>query len=318
MKREQLEPQDLDEVELYRKSIPEVPYNTLEQDIQLGMAVDLGKKAKKKLLEEGLAEGLRSELENSVKAGEEAISGLVIPCLPLVVSEAAHAKRRTNTSIDFIDLIQEGNRGLTEAARRYDYTRGAKFITHATWWVRKRINNALEDQERTIRFPKYLVRRLAKMHAISDKFKREKGREPDAEELRKMLNISRLSFKALIRADHQITFSLDEPANQDSESGGPISDFIVDESQMSIENAVDIRLLRQDLNKALRVLPMTEERVLRLASGFGEDEEKDSEPFETKKIAQKLGISRQRVNQITSGQTVRLKRFKKGAIKINH
>jgi RNA polymerase primary sigma factor len=250
-----------DPVRMYLKEIGRIPLLTREQEIDLAQRTEAGdKKAKEKLT----ASNLR-----------------------LVVSIA---KKYIGRGMTFLDLIQEGNKGLIRAVEKYDWTKGFKFSTYATWWIRQAITRAIADQARTIRIPVHMVETINKLMRTSRKLMQELGREPAPEEIAVAMEMEPDRVREILKISQKTT-SLETPIGDEDDSY--LGDFIADEQQMSPIEATSQRMLKENVDEVLNALSDREARVLRMRFGLN-----GSRPMTLEEVGQKFGVTRERIRQI--------------------
>ncbi|MFC4000994.1 RNA polymerase sigma factor [Prauserella oleivorans] len=283
-----------DSVRAYLKQIGKVALLNAEEEVELAKRIEAGLYAAERMRvaeEEGekLSTQMRRDLKWIIRDGERAKSHLLEANLRLVVSLA---KRYTGRGMAFLDLIQEGNLGLIRAVEKFDYTKGFKFSTYATWWIRQAITRAMADQARTIRIPVHMVEVINKLGRIQRELLQDLGREPTPEELAKEMDIS--PEKVLeIQQYAREPISLDQTIGDEGDS--QLGDFIEDSEAVVAVDAVSFTLLQDQLQSVLQTLSEREAGVVRLRFGLT-----DGQPRTLDEIGQVYGVTRERIRQIES------------------
>ncbi|WP_034272878.1 sigma-70 family RNA polymerase sigma factor [Haloechinothrix halophila] len=277
-----------DLVRVYLNGIGKTALLTAADEVDLAKRIEAGVFAQHMLdTEEGLSRKRRSELAALVRDGHRAKNHLLEANLRLVVSLA---KRYTGRGMPLLDLIQEGNLGLIRAVEKFDYTKGFKFSTYATWWIRQAITRGMADQGRTIRLPVHLVEQVNKLSRIKRDMHQQYGREATHAELAEESGIPEAKIAKLL--DHaRDPVSLDMPVG--TEEDAPLGDFIEDSEATDAENAVISGILQDDLRRVLGTLEEREQHVIRLRYGID-----DGQPRTLDQIGRHFGLSRERVRQI--------------------
>lgn len=272
---------------LYQRMLSEIPLLTAEQEVKLARAMDLGRRAHERLYRKPISSSERKRLAAIVREGERARQKLVESNFRLVVSIA---NRYRGGSIPVSDLIQEGNIGLIHAADKFEYKRGFRFSTYATWWIRQSIQRAIADQGRTIRLPVHMWEKVNKMTRVSRELEQELGREPTAQELAKRMRTRTEKIEQLNKVARQPS-SLEMPIGEDGDSS--LGDLIPDENALEPTETVAHLLLREEMKEALSTLTPREERILQLRFGL-----KDGQPRTLEEVGAMLGYTRERIRQI--------------------
>ena len=250
-----------DPVRMYLKEIGKVPLLTADQEIELAQRLEQGDEVAKQQLAEAN--------------------------LRLVVSIA---KRYVGRGMLFLDLIQEGNLGLIKAVEKFDYRKGFKFSTYATWWIRQAITRAIADQARTIRIPVHMVETINKLIRVSRQLLQEYGREPTPEEIAKEMNISESKVREIIKIAQE-PVSLETPIGEEEDSH--LGDFIPDEDAPAPAEAASFALMKEQLMEVLDTLTPREEKVLRLRFGLDDGHQRTLE-----EVGREFNVTRERIRQI--------------------
>jgi RNA polymerase nonessential primary-like sigma factor len=277
-----------DLVRVYLNGIGKTALLNAEKEVELAKRIEAGVFAQHMLeTAKRLAPKRRSELNALVRDGLVAKNHLLEANLRLVVSLA---KRYTGRGMPLLDLIQEGNLGLIRAVEKFDYAKGYKFSTYATWWIRQAITRGMADQSRTIRLPVHLVEQVNKLARIKRDLHQQLGREATHEELGAEVGLTAEKVADLL--DHaRDPVSLDMPVG--TEEDAPLGDFIEDSEAADAESAVISGLLQDDLRRVLATLDEREQAVIRLRYGL-----EDGQPRTLDQIGKRFGLSRERVRQI--------------------
>ena len=260
-----------DPVRMYLKEIGRIPLLDREQEIRLAQQVEAGdEKAKKKLIDANLR---------------------------LVVSIA---KKYIGRGMTFLDLIQEGNKGLIRAVEKYDWTKGFKFSTYATWWIRQAITRSIADQARTIRIPVHMVETINKLMRTSRRLMQDLGREPTPEEIGKKMHMDPEKVREILKISHNTT-SLETPVG-DGEDDSILGDFIADDKQVSPYDSTSRQMLRENIEEVLGALSDREAKVLRMRFGLA-----GNKSMTLEEVGRKFGVTRERIRQIEAKALRKLK-----------
>ena len=288
-----------DPVRMYLKEIGKVPLLTAEEEIDLARKMEAGAVAKEKiaLLEKRLGsadEKEKAELEEEIaslkgdlESGDEAKKRLAEANLRLVVSIA---KRYVGRGMLFLDLIQEGNLGLNKAVEKFDYRKGYKFSTYATWWIRQAITRAIADQARTIRIPVHMVETINKLIRVSRQLLQELGREPTPEEIAEEMNLPVERVREILKISQE-PVSLETPIGEEEDSH--LGDFIQDDNVPVPADAAAFTLLKEQLVEVLGTLTEREQKVLRLRFGLDDGRARTLE-----EVGKEFNVTRERIRQI--------------------
>ncbi len=286
-----------DLVRVYLNGIGRTALLTAQQEVELARRIEAGVFAQHVLdTRTQLSASRRAELSAVVRDGREAKNHLLEANLRLVVSLA---KRYSGRGMPLLDLIQEGNLGLIRAVEKFDYTKGFKFSTYATWWIRQAITRGMADQGRIIRLPVHLVEQVNKLARLKRDLHQQLGREATYEELAEESGIP--VEKVVDLLDHsRDPVSLDMPVGSEEEA--PLGDFIEDAESTDAESAVISGLLQDDLRRVLATLEEREQNVIRMRYGLD-----DGQPRTLDQIGRTFGLSRERVRQIEREVMVKLR-----------
>jgi RNA polymerase nonessential primary-like sigma factor len=277
-----------DLVRVYLNGIGKTPLLTAQQEVELAKRIEAGVFAQHMLdAVVDLPASRRTDLRTLVRDGGAAKNHLLEANLRLVVSLA---KRYTGRGMPLLDLIQEGNLGLIRAVEKFDYTKGFKFSTYATWWIRQAITRGMADQSRTIRLPVHLVEQVNKLARLKRELHQQLGHEPTHEELAQQSGLPLDKIADLLEHSRD-PVSLDMPVGSDEEA--PLGDFIEDSDASDAESAVISGLLQDDLRRVLATLDPREQQVIRMRYGL-----EDGQPRTLDQIGKSFNLSRERVRQI--------------------
>jgi RNA polymerase primary sigma factor len=283
-----------DTISLYLKEMARVPLLTPEEEITLAKSLEKGRKAEKRLGRNGFnTEDDRIRLRRFIRDGDRSRDHLIKANTRLVVSIA---KKYMGQGVPFSDLIQEGNLGLMKAVEKFDYRRGYKFSTYATWWIRQAITRALADQGRTIRVPVHMSDRIRKLHQVSRQLEQVWGRKPTPEELAENMELEPSKVRWMLRVSRH-PVSLERPVGEEEDS--ELGNFIEDEDAPTPPDAAYHRLLQEKLEDVLSTLTPREARILRLRFGL-----QNGRSYTLEEVGKKFGLTRERIRQI-EGQALR-------------
>ena len=281
-----------DPVRMYLKEIGKVDLLTSEQEVSLAQTMVAGQEAESQLAEteeagEEIPQEVRAELRKLISAGEKAKQDLAEANLRLVVSIA---KRYVGRGMLFLDLIQEGNLGLIKAVEKFDYTKGYKFSTYATWWIRQAITRAIADQARTIRIPVHMVETINKVIRVSRQLLQELGHDPSPEEISEEMNMPVDKVREILKIAQE-PVSLETPIGEEEDSH--LGDFIPDEDASEPSEAASFTLLKEQLVEVLSTLTPREEKVLKLRFGI-----EDGRTRTLEEVGKEFNVTRERIRQI--------------------
>jgi RNA polymerase primary sigma factor len=291
---------DVDEdnmVRLYLKEAAQVPLLSREEEVELSKRIEMGRAASQEMVRGRVSSKRREELRKLIEDGINARERLIVSNSRLVVSIA---KKYIGRGMAFLDLVQEGNIGLMRAVKKFDYRRGFKFSTFATYWIRQAITRAIAYHGRTIRLPVHMGDKISRMYRTRQQLKQELGREPTDDELAEALEVTPDQVTQMAKAS-QRTVSLDMPTQTDDDR--TLADFVEDDDSPTPEEVASQALLRKQLNDLLKALPAREARLLAMRYGL-----LDGEVHSLQEIGERMGISRERVRQIESQAMRRLRK----------
>ncbi|HYZ46578.1 MAG TPA: RNA polymerase sigma factor [Actinomycetota bacterium] len=278
-----------DPVRMYLKEIGRVALLTAQEEVSLAKRIEAGLEAEEQLTDSMAAGDTVGDLEWRSRDGKRAKKHLVEANLRLVVSIA---KRYVGRGMAFLDLIQEGNLGLIRAVEKFDYTKGYKFSTYATWWIRQAITRAIADQARTIRIPVHMVETINKLARIQRQLLQDLGREPTAQEIAIQMELPSEKVREIQKISQE-PVSLYTPIGEEEDSH--LGDFIEDsEAVVPLERA-SFKLLQEQLESVLHTLSGREKEVIRLRFGLT-----DGQPRTLEEVGKQFGVTRERIRQIES------------------
>jgi RNA polymerase primary sigma factor len=285
-----------DSISLYLKEIGRVPLLTAKEEVDLAKRMERGQFALQRI-EEGVEDPVeREQLLWDIRDGERAQEHLIKANSRLVVSVA---KKYVGRGVPFLDLIQEGNIGLIRAVNKFDYTRGYKFSTYATWWIRQAVTRAIADQGRTIRVPVHMYEQINRLTRTSRQLVQELGRDPTTEEIAEALEVTPKKVEQVIRVS-QRPLSLEMPVGEEEDSY--LGDFIEDEEAQSPTDAASQQLLREVIDEIFASLTPREVRILQLRFGLV-----DGYSYTLEEVGRKFGVTRERIRQIEAQALGRLR-----------
>lgn len=282
---------------LYFREIDRVPLLTAEQEVDFAMRMERGEAARERLAQPKLMADQRLLLDADVRDGEVARRKLTEANSRLVVSIA---KRYMGQGVPFLDLIQEGNLGLMQAVERFDYRRGCRFSTYATWWIRQSVVRALAEQGRVVRLPAHANQQLRKLASVTGRLRQELGREPTQEEVADRAETSTSKVRWAQEA-WQTPLSFEDMTFHEDDDGA-WADYLQDEDDEGPTEQVEYTQLQSDLRQALHGLTPREERVLELRFGL-----KDGYSHKLMEVANRFGLTRERIRQIEGQALAKLR-----------
>jgi RNA polymerase primary sigma factor len=284
-----------DTVGLYLKEMARVPLLTTEEEIELAMRLEAGLSAEKKLKRNPISKNA-VEWKFLIEDGQNAREHLIKANTRLVVSIA---KRYMSRGVPFLDLIQEGNLGLMKAVEKFDYRRGFRFSTYATWWIRQTITRAIADQGRTIRVPVHMSDRIRRLYRVARELEQEYGRKPTAEEIAQEMDLDPRKVQWMLRVSWQ-PLSLEHPVGEDEDS--ELGNFIENDSAPTPSEWAENNMVRAKIEEVLATLTPREARILRLRFGL-----QNGRAYTLEEVGQKFGLTRERIRQIEGRALRRLR-----------
>ncbi|HLA99351.1 MAG TPA: sigma-70 family RNA polymerase sigma factor [Anaerolineales bacterium] len=287
-----------DTIDIYLREMSRVPLLDVEDEIFLAERIEKGRKAEKLLANSPTKPSLkkRSELEMFIQDGILAREHLIKANTRLVVSIA---KKYTGRGVPFLDLIQEGNLGLMKAVEKFDYHRGFRFSTYATWWIRQTITRSIADQGRTIRLPVHMSDRIRQLYRVTHELEQKLGRLPTHDEIARQMNVSTQRVRWMLQVSW-VPLSLESPVGDEEDS--ELGMFVEDQITPAPSQVVYQNMLRERVNEVLATLTPREARILRLR--FGLD---DNRSYTLEEVGQKFGLTRERIRQIEGKALRRLR-----------
>jgi RNA polymerase primary sigma factor len=285
-----------DTIGLYLKEVGRVPLLTAVEEVELAQRIERGRLAREELARGNVTPRRRHELQMMIEDGWAAREHLITANSRLVISVA---KKYMGRGVPFLDLIQEGNIGLIRAAKKFDYRRGHKFSTYATWWIRQAVTRAIADQGRTIRVPVHMGDQINKLLRVQHQLTQRLGRDPSVEELAVALEVTPQKVENMIQVARR-PLSLETPT--DDEEDSVLGDFIQDDEFPAPDDTATYNLLREHLESVLDGLPPREVRILQLRYGL-----LDGQAYTLEEVGRKMGVTRERVRQIEAQALSRLR-----------
>jgi RNA polymerase primary sigma factor len=285
-----------DTIGLYLKEVGRVPLLTAEEEVELAQRIERGRLAREELARGNVTPRRRQELQRLIEDGWAAREHLITANSRLVISVA---KKYMGRGVPFLDLIQEGNIGLIRAAKKFDYRRGHKFSTYATWWIRQAVTRAIADQGRTIRVPVHMGDQINKLLRVQHQLTQRLGRDPSVDELAEALEVTPQKVENMIQVARR-PLSLETPT--DDEEDSVLGDFIQDDELPAPDDTATYNLLREHLESVLDGLPPREVRILQLRYGL-----LDGQAYTLEEVGRKMGVTRERVRQIEAQALSRLR-----------
>lgn len=286
-----------DTIGLYLKEVSRVPLlSNIEEEVVLAKRIEAGREARAELARGITSASRRKELHELIQDGNIARDHLITANSRLVISVA---KKYMGRGVPFLDLIQEGNIGLIRATKKFEYQRGHKFSTYATWWIRQAVTRAIADQGRTIRVPVHMGDQINKLLRVQHQLTQELGTEPTIEQLADKLEVTPKKVENMMQVSRR-PLSLETPT--DDEEDSVLGDFIEDDEAPPPDETATYNLLKQHLVEVLDGLPPREVRILQLRYGL-----LDGQAYTLEEVGRKMGVTRERVRQIEAQALTRLR-----------
>ena len=285
-----------DSIGLYLKEMARVPLLSTQEEVELAKLLEEGQAAQHRLGKNGHDQEERRELERAIDEGKAAREHLIKANTRLVVSIA---KKYMGRGVPFLDLIQEGNLGLMKAVEKFDHTRGYRFSTYATWWIRQTITRAIADQGRTIRVPVHMSDRIRRLYKTSRRLEQERGRKPTPEEIAEELEMEPRKVRWMLKVSWR-PLSLEKPIGEEEDN--ELGSFIEDDNTPTPTQRTYEHLLKEKMEEVLATLTPREARILRLRFGL-----QDGRSYTLEEVGQKFGLTRERIRQIEGKALRRLR-----------
>ncbi len=285
-----------DTIGLYLKEVSRVPLLTADEEVELAQRIEKGRISREELARVNVTYERRLELRKNIEDSWAARDHLITANSRLVISVA---KKYMGRGVPFLDLIQEGNIGLIRATKKFDYRRGHKFSTYATWWIRQAVTRAIADQGRTIRVPVHMGDQINKLLRYQHQLTQKLGRDPSVEELAEELDVPVKKVENMIQVARR-PLSLETPT--DDEEDSVLGDFIEDDEAPAPADSATYNLLKEHLQAILNDLPPREVRILQLRYGL-----LDGQAYTLEEVGNKMGVTRERVRQIEAQALSRLR-----------
>lgn len=288
-----------DTIGLYLKEMSRVPLLKIDEEMEIARRIEDGRFSKHELdrFNGSCPPEMKMELQARVEDGVQAREHLIKANTRLVVSVA---KKYIGRGVPFLDLIQEGNLGLMKAVEKFDYHRGFRFSTYATWWIRQTITRSIADQGRTIRVPVHMVDRIRQLYKLTHEMEQQLGRLPNNDELAEKMDTTTSKVEWMLRVSW-LPLSLESPINDDEEDS-ELGQFVEDQLTPTPIQSAYTKLLREKIEEVLDTLPPREARILRLRFGL-----ENGHNYTLEEVGEKFGLTRERIRQIESKALRRLR-----------